>query len=138
MGGSKKVSGPVVLKLMTKGQVRCSVCVYCGVLRVCTDTCVCVYSQAIAIAVCEGRFRELHLHGAAFPDDFGGAAQQLLGFCERLSQLFFPLHKLGVTLQTGNGNFKGSAGVVGGGGGGVGSSLHPQQKMLSSFFREEG
>lgn len=120
VGGSKKVSGTLVLQLMRKGHVRCRVCVYLCVW--CCVTCVywyiCVYSQAIAIAVCEGRFGELHHSGAAFPDDFGGAAQQLLGFGERLSQLFFPLHELGVTLQTGNENFKGSA-VVGGAGRGA-------------------
>lgn len=46
---------------------------------------VCVYSQAIAIAVCEGRFRELHHSSTAFPDDFGGTTQQLLGFRECFS-----------------------------------------------------
>lgn len=94
-----------------------------------------MYSQAIAVAVCEGRLGELHHSGAAFPDDFGGAAQQLLGFCERLGQLFFPLHKLGVTLQTRNRNFKGSAGV--GGGGMLRSYLTLQHKLLPSFDTQQ-
>lgn len=68
-----------------------------------------MYSQAIAIAMCEGRFGELHHSGTSFPDDFWGAAQQFLGFCERLSQLFFPLHKLRVTLPKENSHFKSSA-----------------------------
>lgn len=74
---------------------------------VCASVCVCVrvcmlwvYSQAIAIAVCEGRFGKLHHSGPAFPDDFWGTAQQLLGFSERFSQLFLPLHKLRITLHT--------------------------------------
>lgn len=82
------------------------VCVYQGVyIYMCV--CVlyiyiymCVYSQAVAVAVCEGRFGELHHSGPAFPDDFGGAAQQLLGFCERFGQLFLPLHELRVALRT--------------------------------------
>lgn len=61
--------------------------------------CVRLYSQAIAIAVCEGRFGELHNSSPAFPDDFGGATQQLLGFGKRFGQLFLPLHELWITLQ---------------------------------------
>lgn len=68
-----------------------SVCVLCVCARVC--------SQAIAIAVCEGGFGELHHSGPALPDDFWSTTQQLLGFCESFSQLFLPLHKLWVTLQ---------------------------------------
>ena len=85
-------------------------CVYVC-MYVCVSVCVCVcvsisvYSQAIAVAVCEGRFGELHHSGTAFPNDFGSTAQQLLGFCERFSQLFLPLNKLGVALQMeGNNN----------------------------------
>lgn len=109
----------MVLKLMRKGGVRCTVCVcvfLCVWWRVpCVYCSICVYSQAVAIAVCEGRFGELHHAGAALPDDLGGAAQQLLGFCEGLSQLLLPLHELGVALQTGKTqNFQGSA-LAGGG-----------------------
>lgn len=78
-------------------------CVFLWIM-VCLHVCVCIQicmcdSQAIAIAVCEGRFRELHHSSTAFPDDFGGTTQQLLGFRECFSQLFLPLHKLWVTLK---------------------------------------
>lgn len=56
-----------------------------------------VYSQAIAIAVCEGGLGKLHYSSTAFPDDFRSATQKFLGLRERLSQLFLPLHKLWVT-----------------------------------------
>lgn len=59
-----------------------------------------VYSQAIAIAVCEGGLGKLHYSSTAFPDDFRSATQKFLGLRERLSQLFLPLHKLWVTLRT--------------------------------------
>lgn len=105
MGGNKKVPGAnspeADEKESSEMQSICvSWCVACVLIHMW------VYSQAIAIAVCEGRFGELHHSGATFPDDFWGAAQQFLGFCERLSQLFFPLHKLRVTLQKGNTTFK--------------------------------
>lgn len=64
---------------------------------------VCVYScggsQAVAAAVCEGGFGELHHSGPALPDDLGGAAQQLLSLGERLGQLLLPLHELRVALH---------------------------------------
>lgn len=80
------------------------VCVFIcvSVSGICVFVCECVRScsQSIAVAVCEGRFGELHHSGAAFSDDFGSATQQLLGFCESLRQLFLPLHELWVALRT--------------------------------------
>lgn len=104
-------------------------CVYCSI---------CVYSQAVAIAVCEGRFGELHHSGAALPDDLGGAAQQLLGFCEGLSQLLLPLHELGVALQTGNTKLSRIGCSRGRRGGAVRRSyLTLQHELLPSFDTQQ-
>lgn len=106
MGGLwKGCKGKKVLKPMRRGEVRRDLCVFlCIKVYVCVFACVFmdirVYSQAIAIAVREGRFGQPHHSGAAFANDFWGTAQQLLGFCERFSQLFLPLHELRVALQT--------------------------------------
>lgn len=58
-----------------------------------------MYSQAVAIAVCEGRLGKLHHSSPAFSNDFGSPTQQFLGFCERFVQLFLPLHKLWIALR---------------------------------------